>query len=90
MKATALARFMLVMTVWFPWSVSAQQVQSTSPPTAEQPHQHSTEAHADLFPAREASGTSWLPDETPMYGVQRTLARLGRDAARERLRAVHL
>ena len=25
----------------------------------------------DLFPAREASGTSWLPDETPMYGVQR-------------------
>ena len=56
-KATALARFMaLVMTVWSPWSVSAQQVQSTSPPTADQPHQHSTEAHADLFPAREASG----------------------------------
>lgn len=24
-----------------------------------------------LFPAREASGTSWLPDATPMYGVFR-------------------
>ena len=25
-----------------------------------------------LFPAREASGTAWLPDDTPMYGVERT------------------
>ena len=27
-----------------------------------------------LFPSREASGTAWLPDETPMYAVSRTLA----------------
>jgi hypothetical protein len=25
-----------------------------------------------LFPHREASGTAWLPDATPMYGIQRT------------------
>ena len=25
----------------------------------------------ELLPARDASGTSWLPDETPMYGVMR-------------------
>ena len=89
MKATALARFMLVMTVWFPWSASAQQVQSTSP-TADQPHQHSTESHADLFPAREASGTSWLPDETPMYGVQRTWRGWDVMLHGSVLRAVHL
>lgn len=26
----------------------------------------------DLFPAREASGTSWLPDASPMYGIHQT------------------
>ncbi len=25
----------------------------------------------ELFPVREASGTAWLPDETPMYGIAR-------------------
>lgn len=25
-----------------------------------------------LFPSREASGTAWLPEETPMFGVMRT------------------
>jgi hypothetical protein len=28
-----------------------------------------------LFPAREASGTGWLPEETPMFGVQKTWGR---------------
>jgi hypothetical protein len=45
-------------------------------PTADEPpvHQH---AHAEagtqgaLFPSREASGTAWVPDETPMYGALR-------------------
>ena len=71
-KAAVLVRFTwLVMAMSIPWLASAQQVQSPSPPPVDQPHQHSAQAHADLFPAREASGTSWLPDETPMYGVQR-------------------
>jgi hypothetical protein len=72
-KATVLARFAwMVMALSIPWLASAQQVQRPSPPPADQPHQHSSGAHVNLFPAREASGTSWLPDETPMYGVQRS------------------
>ena len=36
------------------------------------PHQHGGESStAELFPAREASGTAWLPDESPMYGFER-------------------
>jgi hypothetical protein len=34
---------------------------------------HNHEASVDLFPSREASGTAWLPDETPMYGLRRTV-----------------
>jgi hypothetical protein len=29
-------------------------------------------SETDLFPAREASGTAWVPDDTPMYAVMRT------------------
>jgi hypothetical protein len=36
-------------------------------------HEHDASA-PELFPSRQASGTAWLPDETPMYGVSRTLA----------------
>ena len=38
------------------------------------PHQHHPAATSTmaLFPIREASGTAWQPDETPMYGVERT------------------
>jgi hypothetical protein len=37
-------------------------------------HQHGAAAPGtDLFPSLEASGTAWLPDETPMYGIPRTL-----------------
>jgi hypothetical protein len=63
---------------------SADQGQSKPAPAAEQ-HQHPPAApqpQADhtqhdaaamaMFPAREASGTAWLPDETPMYGVHRS------------------
>jgi hypothetical protein len=45
----------------------------------EQPHQHPPaqpdhSAHMmGLFTAREASGTSWLPEESPMYGIHRDL-----------------
>lgn len=36
-------------------------------------HQHSTSAAAtELFPAREAAGTAWVPDDTPMYAAHRT------------------
>lgn len=49
----------------------AQPGQSAS--TRSEQHQHVVDDDgATLFPAREASGTAWLPDETPMYGLQRT------------------
>jgi hypothetical protein len=56
-----------------------QQQPPVKPPDAEhqhppsapdsQQHQHHGPTALALFPTREASGTSWLPDETPMYGV---------------------
>ena len=36
-------------------------------------HEHQPDGKmVPLFPARDASGTAWLPDTTPMYGLQRT------------------
>jgi hypothetical protein len=35
-------------------------------------HDHSAMMASSLFRAREASGTSWAPDDTPMYGLSRT------------------
>ena len=47
-------------------SSQAQAQDQQSPPG----HQHTGHpAHESLFSPREASGTSWLPDESPMYGV---------------------
>ena len=49
------------------------------PPGPRQPaptHQHGTESSMpELFPAREASGTAWQPDESAMYGFDRTVGR---------------
>lgn len=50
-------------------SAFAQQTHSPSPPPAE--HQHTIEENsAPLFSMREASGTAWAPDATPMYGLR--------------------
>jgi len=45
--------------------------QDTKPRPAQTWHQHPVENAMALFPSREASGTAWLPDETPMYGIAR-------------------
>jgi hypothetical protein len=67
-----LVRFSSVaLTLLLPFAAAAQQTQSPAPP-GEHAHQHPSQGHVDLYPARESSGTSWLPDETPMYGVQRS------------------
>ena len=50
--------------------VAATRAAAQAP--ADQPHQHMhMDDGADMAmpPAREGSGTSWLPDETPMYAV---------------------
>ncbi|MGH9893774.1 MAG: hypothetical protein ACREA0_17680, partial [bacterium] len=46
--------------------------QQTNAGPLQSPHQHPSENTVMLFPTREASGTAWLPDETPMYGIVRT------------------
>ncbi len=50
---------------------SFAQTTQDAPAPAHQHHAADTGAMS-LFPAREASGTAWLPDNTPMYGVERT------------------
>ena len=55
-------------------TLSTPCVAQSTQETPATPHQHQM---ADmnamaLFPAREASGTAWLPDDTPMYGAERT------------------
>jgi hypothetical protein len=39
---------------------------------AQPPAEHAQHASAQLFPAREASGTAWLPEATPTFGVMRS------------------
>lgn len=36
-------------------------------------HQHASTEHEPLVPSREASGTSWQPATTPMFGVHRSV-----------------
>src|SRR5262245_12851232 len=51
--------------------MSAQDTQDIPSPPAQ--HQHPVGGDpVALFPPPDASGTAWQPDETPMYGVQRT------------------
>ena len=38
-------------------------------PAVQHQHVHPAAAVTQLFTAREASGTAWLPDATPMYGL---------------------
>jgi len=49
---------------------AAARVQAQAP--APMPMDMHHEAAGDLFSAREASGTAWVPDATPMAGVMRT------------------
>jgi hypothetical protein len=47
-------------------------VQAQAPASQPPQHQHDADAEGALFRARETSGTAWLPDHTPMYGIGRT------------------
>ena len=51
-----------------PASSSAQQSQPTRPTDV---HEHVAVTAPLLTPTRETSGTAWLPQVTPMYGVHR-------------------
>jgi hypothetical protein len=52
-----------------PAAPSHEQHQHQPPAQGSQPD-HTQHEHAmTMFPPREASGTAWLPDATPMYGI---------------------
>lgn len=51
--------------VLWPGSAAAQHSAAASP----QPHEHVDVSAPLLTPTRDATGTSWLPAATPMYGV---------------------
>ena len=51
-------------------AVASAQTNQAPPSTSQHPH---ATASSTLFSSREASGTAWLPDETPMFGIERTV-----------------
>jgi hypothetical protein len=42
----------------------------TAKPAPEQPHAGHGDADGGMFSSRDSSGTAWLPDASPMYGVE--------------------
>jgi hypothetical protein len=58
-------------------AIAAIAALPAAPAVAEQPvspqpgHVHHEPAPASLFDSRDASGTAWLPPESPMYGLHR-------------------
>ena len=50
-------------------TITVAQDERPAPPT--EMHEHVEVAALLLTPAREATGTSWLPDVAPMYGIHR-------------------
>ncbi len=51
-------------------AIAAPAAGQSEPPAQ---HQHNISSNTQpLFEAREASGTAWLPDDTAMYGIQKT------------------
>ncbi|HEY7497518.1 MAG TPA: hypothetical protein VH740_03345 [Vicinamibacterales bacterium] len=58
---------------WLSIAPAAAGAQSIDPQSsAQHHHQPDPRATIELFPVREASGTAWLPDTTPMHDIQRT------------------
>jgi hypothetical protein len=69
--------FLMALT-WISLPTAAVAQDSAPDPAPQAPvpmpaeHQHAMPAPAvTAYSPREASGTSWLPDETPMYGIHR-------------------
>jgi hypothetical protein len=64
-----MSRLVFVFVLLCAWPAAAQEHQhaAPAPATQEHQHQHGDQAQASLFSGREGSGTSWLPEQSPMY-----------------------
>ena len=62
----------LAPALFFSWAALAAPAFAQTPTDPHAQHQHAGHTAMTLFPARESSGTAWLPEETPMFGVMRT------------------
>src|SRR5687767_3705473 len=72
MAGTHMLREVVLLTLmgFFMWpTVTFSQDARPAPST--EVHEHVEVAALLLTPAREATGTSWLPDAAPMYGIHR-------------------
>ena len=69
LRASCLTAVMVLMAGTMTFGEESQETRQP-----DSPHRHAGEPPtAELVPAREASGTAWQPDESPMYGIGRTV-----------------
>src|SRR5689334_12556889 len=53
------------------WTASVPAAaQSSARPAHDMQHMHMEDGEQAMPPARNASGTSWMPDDSPMYALQ--------------------
>lgn len=70
MAGTHMLREVLLLTVvGLAASPTAAFSQDARPAPSTEVHEHVEVAAPLLTPAREATGTSWVPDAAPMYGI---------------------
>jgi hypothetical protein len=70
MMRSRLTASALLAVLMFPIATAAL---AQEPAASDQHHHHGESSMAELFGPREASGTAWVPDESPMFGIDRTI-----------------
>ena len=81
--AAAAAALSLCLFLAGPVAAQPQQAPAQPPPASMPGHQHPAQppppdhsqhqqTEAGIFVPRDGSGTSWLPEDSPMYGVHQT------------------
>ena len=65
-----MSRLVLVCVLLSAWPAAAQEHQHSAPapaPAAQEHQHHTVDGQESLFSPRDGSGTSWLPERSPMY-----------------------
>ncbi len=68
-RCRSLIQFILAVAAVLVASVPLAAQPTEPPPSAHQHHEVTANA-IELFPMRDASGTAWLPNQTPMFGSE--------------------